>query len=138
MILQRLKMQIWLVVLIMLLKLAVLLIILSKVSWDGPNDPANPKNWPYRRRWIATGLVSLITLMTPIASSMIAPAEGQIQQDLVVQSSFDLKLIFSIFLLAFVIGPLFLAPLSELYGRVIVLQLANIVRILYPARVNTS
>ncbi|KAH8702168.1 synaptic vesicle transporter [Talaromyces proteolyticus] len=96
------------------------------VTWDGPDDPSNPKNWSFKRRWLATGLVSLITFMTPIASSMIAPAEFAINRDLDVHSTFDSELIFSIFLLAFVVGPLFLAPLSEVYGRVIVLQLANV------------
>lgn len=24
------------------------------VTWDGPDDPANPKNWSMRRRWAAT------------------------------------------------------------------------------------
>lgn len=57
---------------------------------------------------------------------MIAPAEPSIDHSLNVPSTIDSELIFSIFLLAFVIGPLFLAPLSEVYGRVIVLQLANI------------
>lgn len=57
---------------------------------------------------------------------MIAPAEPQIANDLDVHSTFQLQLIFSIFLLAFVFGPLFVAPLSEVYGRVIVLQLSNI------------
>ena len=61
---------------------------------------------------------------------MIAPAEPEIEKDLGVDSTIESELIFSIFLLAFVIGPLFLAPLSEVYGRVIVLQLANIVSIL--------
>ena len=90
----------------------------------------NPKTWSFKRRWLATGLVSLVTFMTPIASSMIAPAESEIDKDLGVDSTIESELIFSIFLLAFVIGPLFLAPLSEVYGRVIVLQLANIVSIL--------
>lgn len=57
---------------------------------------------------------------------MIAPAQAQIGQDLDVHSTFQLSLIFSIFLLAFVFGPLFIAPMSEVYGRVIVLQLSNI------------
>lgn len=73
----------------------------------------NPKNWSFKRRWLATGLVSLITFMTPIASSMIAPAQQQIGDDLGVHSTFGLSLIFSIFLLAFVFGPLFIAPSSE-------------------------
>lgn len=65
--------------------------------------------------------------MTPVASSMIAPAEPAINRDLDVHSTIDSQLVFSIFLLGFVIGPLFLAPLSEVYGRVIVLQLSNVV-----------
>ncbi len=59
---------------------------------------------------------------------MVAPAEPDISRDLGVDTTIELELIFSIFLLAFIIGPLFLAPLSEVYGRVIVLQLANVVR----------
>lgn len=98
----------------------------EQVTWDGPDDQKNPKNWSFGRRWLATGLVSLIAFMTPIASSMIAPSEAQIGQDLGVHSTFQLSLIFSIFLLAFVFGPLFIAPMSEIYGRVIVLQLCNI------------
>lgn len=62
--------------------------------------------------------------MTPIASSMIAPAEEAINEDLDVHSTIYSELIFSIFLLAFVFGPLLLAPLSELYGRMVVLQLS--------------
>lgn len=33
------------------------------VTWDGPDDPANPKNWTMRRKWIVTWTVSLFTLM---------------------------------------------------------------------------
>ena len=62
---------------------------------------------------------------------MIAPAESAIDDDLDVHSTIESELIYSIFLFAFVIGPLFVAPLSEVYGRVIVLQLANIVRTLF-------
>lgn len=104
-----------------------LMTIAKQVTWDGPDDPANPKNWSRKRRWVATSLVSLLTLMTPIASSMIAPSEAQIDHDLNITSSFVSKLVFSIFLLSFIIGPILLAPLSEVYGRVVILQLANIV-----------
>jgi hypothetical protein len=24
------------------------------VNWDGPDDPENPKNWGWRRKWAAT------------------------------------------------------------------------------------
>ena len=97
-------------------------------------DPENPKNWAFKKKWLATGLVSLIAFMTPIASSMIAPAEEDIDADLHVGTMLESELIFSIFLLGFIFGPLLLAPLSEVYGRVIVLQLANVVRTSSPAQ----
>ncbi|WPH02959.1 Hypothetical protein R9X50_00583100 [Acrodontium crateriforme] len=96
------------------------------VTWDGDDDPANPRNWSFQKRWLATALVSLFTFMTPIASSMVAPALPAVGRDLHISSTFELQLIFSIFLLAFVIGPLFIAPLSEVYGRMICLQLSNL------------
>lgn len=32
------------------------------VTWDGPHDPENPKNWPFRRKWMATiiGILSFL------------------------------------------------------------------------------
>ena len=37
----------------------------------------------------------------------------------------------SVFILAYAIGPLVLGPLSEIYGRVLVLQLANLVYLVF-------
>ena len=34
------------------------------VGWDGPNDPANPLNWPLAKRAIAVALVSAMTLLS--------------------------------------------------------------------------
>lgn len=62
---------------------------------------------------------------------MIAPASNAIGNDLNVHKTIQLQLIFSIFLLAYVIGPFILAPLSEVYGRLVVLQLANMFVITY-------
>lgn len=56
---------------------------------------------------------------------MIAPASDAIGNDLGVHQTIQLQLVFSIFLLAYVAGPFILAPLSEVYGRVVVLQLSN-------------
>lgn len=57
---------------------------------------------------------------------MSAPALPQIGQDLGVSDPTVLSLLISIFVLAYAIGPLFLGPLSEIYGRRVVLQLANL------------
>lgn len=57
---------------------------------------------------------------------MVAPALIKIGQDLGINSDIERSLTLSIFVLAYAIGPLFLGPLSEIYGRVIVLQLSNL------------
>ena len=38
------------------------------VSWDGPDDPADPMNWSNTIKVINVGLVSGICLVTPLAS----------------------------------------------------------------------
>jgi MFS family permease len=58
---------------------------------------------------------------------MIAPALPQIAAELGITSTVELQLSFSIFVLAYAIGPLFLGPLSEMYGRTRVLQFANLI-----------
>ncbi|PFH51265.1 hypothetical protein AMATHDRAFT_143000 [Amanita thiersii Skay4041] len=96
------------------------------VDWDGPNDPANPKNWPYRRKWAATLIVSSFTFISPISSSMVAPASEQISREFHITSSAVMAMTTSIFVLGFALGPLFFGPLSEIYGRSRVLQGANL------------
>ncbi|KAK8152891.1 MFS multidrug transporter-like protein [Phyllosticta citrichinensis] len=95
------------------------------VTFNGPDDPAIPKNWSMKRRWAATLIVSSFTFISPVSSSMVAPALSSIAKDLNITSEFEQQLSLSIFVLAYAIGPLFLGPLSEIYGRVPVLQLAN-------------
>ncbi|KAK1766846.1 MFS general substrate transporter [Phialemonium atrogriseum] len=97
------------------------------VTWDGPDDPQNPKTWTMRKKWAAVTIVSLFTLISPLGSTMIAPALTAIGRDLSIPSAFDQALTLSIFILAYAVGPLFLGPMSELYGRVPVLQLSNLV-----------
>ncbi|OCL13017.1 putative MFS multidrug transporter [Glonium stellatum] len=96
------------------------------VTWDSPDDPANPKNWSFKRKWAATLIVSCFTLISPMASSMVAPALGTMAREFHITNSVESQLILSIFVLAYAVGPLFLGPLSEIYGRVLVLQLANL------------
>ncbi|KAK4540600.1 hypothetical protein LTR36_009030 [Oleoguttula mirabilis] len=98
---------------------------INLVTWDGPDDPDNPKNWPKSKKWAATITVSLFTFISPVSSSMIAPALPQLKIDLKVTSQLELQLALSTFILAFAVGPLFLGPMSELFGRRIVLQGAN-------------
>ncbi|KAF8596151.1 MFS general substrate transporter [Ceratobasidium sp. AG-I] len=97
------------------------------VDWDGPDDPKNPRNWTFRHRWAATAVVSLFTFMSPLASSMVAPALPQIADELhLVPGSVLEAMTMSVFVLAYAIGPLIFGPLSELYGRRVILQGSNL------------
>ncbi|KAG9223391.1 hypothetical protein CCMSSC00406_0007578 [Pleurotus cornucopiae] len=96
------------------------------VDWDGPDDPQNPKNWSYRKKWAATLVVSSFTFISPVSSSMIAPAADDMSRDFGITSSVVTALTISVFVLAYAIGPLFLGPLSEIFGRSRVVQLANL------------
>lgn len=96
------------------------------VTWESESDVKNPKNWSMKRKWAATLIVSAFTLVSPVSSSMISPALGSITADFNITNEVEAQLTLSIFVLAYAIGPLFLGPLSEIYGRVIVLQLSNL------------
>jgi MFS family permease len=57
---------------------------------------------------------------------MVAPALTSLAADFNVTDEVVSQLMLSIFVLAYAVGPLFLGPLSEIYGRTIVLQLSNL------------
>ena len=85
----------------------------------------------YVRKWAATIIVSSFTLISPVSSSMVAPALTSISKDFGITNEVESQLVLSIFILAYAIGPLFLGPLSEIYGRVPVLQLSNLVYLIF-------
>ncbi|KAF1992319.1 MFS multidrug transporter-like protein [Aulographum hederae CBS 113979] len=96
------------------------------VTWDGPDDPKDPKNWTFKRKWAATFIVSSFTFISPVSSSMVAPALSSIASDLHITAEVESQLVLSIFVLAYAVGPIILGPLSEMYGRVPILQLSNL------------
>ncbi|EMC91832.1 hypothetical protein BAUCODRAFT_152196 [Baudoinia panamericana UAMH 10762] len=98
----------------------------NQVTWDGPDDEENPKNWKNNRKWAAVLVVSSFTFISPVSSTMVAPALPNMAADLGITNQVLSQMMLSIFVLAYAIGPLFLGPLSEVYGRVPVLQLGNI------------
>ncbi|KAF1815011.1 multidrug resistance protein [Eremomyces bilateralis CBS 781.70] len=87
------------------------------VDWDGPDDPANPLNWSRSLRIGHVVLVSILTLISNISATMFAPGSSLLVTEFGITSSVVGSLTVTIYLLGFAFGPLFLAPLSELYGR---------------------
>ncbi|KAH7388820.1 major facilitator superfamily domain-containing protein [Pyrenochaeta sp. MPI-SDFR-AT-0127] len=97
------------------------------VGWDSQDDPANPRNFPDRRKWTLLGLVAAITFLSPLASSIFAPGIPFVNADFNNTSQLLGSFSVSVYVLGFAIGPLFLSPLSEIYGRCIVLNCSNVV-----------
>ncbi|KAF5381298.1 hypothetical protein D9615_008391 [Tricholomella constricta] len=99
---------------------------LENLEDDWENDPDNARNWSFSRKWTAVSIVSLYTFVSPLASSMMAPGLEDVAIKYDITNSTIVALTLSIYLLSFAIGPLILAPLSEMYGRTWVLHIGNI------------
>jgi multidrug resistance protein len=84
-----------------------------------------PLNFSAFRKWLLVAMLSIITFMSPFASSILAPALGSLQADYHETDLTKGAMPVSIFVLGYAVGPLFLSPLSEIYGRNVVLVSAN-------------
>lgn len=105
------------------------------------------RSWSPGRKWGTTLIVSAFTFISPVSSSIIAPASKQLVERFDIHSPVLLAMITSIFVLAYgasplhtsraiylfrvfvlivAFGPLFFSPLSEVYGRAPVMQIANL------------
>ncbi|KAL8692377.1 MAG: hypothetical protein Q9218_002596 [Villophora microphyllina] len=86
------------------------------VDFDGQDDPYRPINWPFRKKVITTVLYGFTTMGSTWASSVYSPAIEPISKQFHVGTEVSL-LGLSVLLVGFGLGPLFWAPLSEVYGR---------------------
>lgn len=96
------------------------------VGWEDQDDPTMPLNFPRYKKWVIVGLLSAITFVTPFASSILAPGIGALGREFGNTDSTVGSMTVSIYLLGYCVGPLFLAPLSEMYGRRPVIAGANV------------
>ncbi|KAH8651410.1 multidrug resistance protein [Xylariales sp. PMI_506] len=90
----------------------------SLVDWDGPDDPAKPINWPPWKKGINFGIIIYFTFLSPLASTMTSSSADVILADFGSSSEELEAFVTSAFILGYAVGPLAIAPLSELYGRV--------------------
>lgn len=62
---------------------------------------------------------------------MFAPGAAQLARDFHITDTVIQTFTVNIYLLAFAVGPVFLAPLSEIYGRLIIYQSCNLLFIAF-------
>ena len=97
------------------------------VYWEGgEQDLARPLNWSGRKKWANLSMVSLFTFLTPLASSMVAPGVASIMNEFQYSNQTVSAFVVSIYILGYSVGPLLLAPLSEMHGRLPVYHTSNI------------
>jgi MFS family permease len=89
------------------------------------SDHKNPLNWRTGRKWAVTDILSATGFNRIMVSTIMAPALPLIAKDLDMSST-EAVMALSIYLLATAFGPLFIGPLSEIYGRKRILHASNV------------
>lgn len=94
------------------------------VTFEESYDAENPMNWSRSRKWAVTDVLSATGFNRIMVSTIMAPALGTIAEELHMNRA-ESVMALSIYLLATAFGPLFIGPLSEMYGRKPVLHASN-------------
>jgi len=77
-----------------------------------PGDPTNPRNWPRWRKWLIVGSVLFVDLTVSFGASGFSPASTNFAKDFGA-SNIVATLGLSIYVGGLALGPMALAPLSE-------------------------
>ena len=87
-----------------------------EVRWDGDLDPLNPRCMSKARKWLIVIILSAGSTCVTCTSSMYTSTYAQITDEFHI-SKVVATLGLSLFVMGLGISPMFLAPLSEFYGR---------------------
>lgn len=82
------------------------------ITW-GFDNPEDPRNWRLLKKIYVVIFVSFYTLISPMSSSILSPAMKEVSAEFNIKSPVIQALVISIHILAWAIGPLVIAPLSE-------------------------
>ncbi|KAJ4362418.1 hypothetical protein N0V83_010511 [Neocucurbitaria cava] len=96
------------------------------VDWDDLNDPDYPMNWSKSRKFKNISVICYCTFLTPLGSTMFAPAIQDVMRTYQSNDPLLASFVVSVWILGYFFGPLFLGPLSELYGRLPVYLVCNV------------
>ncbi|ORY11105.1 major facilitator superfamily domain-containing protein [Clohesyomyces aquaticus] len=99
----------------------------NNVDWSGPGDLKNPRNWKSGKKTTHVLLISGFTLCSNLAAVMFAPGAPALVADFHIANTMVATFTVSIFILGFAFGPIFIAPLSEIYGRLWLYHVCNVV-----------
>lgn len=105
------------------------------VEFDPNGDPENPMDWPSAYKWGIVALLAAMAFTVTFTCISVVPIANIIVDDLEhgAGSSEAMVLLVTIWELGEAAGPVFIAPLSELFGRYPVMNAANILFIAFTA-----
>ncbi|KAJ5585125.1 uncharacterized protein N7459_004925 [Penicillium hispanicum] len=87
-----------------------------EVDWEGEDDPTNPKNWNLGYKAMGLLFLSWNTLVVVLYSTSYTSGVTQIGEEFG-KSETVVTLGLTFYLIGLAIGSMFMAPLSEVYGR---------------------
>jgi MFS family permease len=93
---------------------------LNTLPQDTLPEDLDPYNWSTWRKWLNVWLIATQATLSPVCSTLLASGALKVDEDLHVQSPYVTALPVALYVLGLGLGTLFLAPLSEMYGRRIV------------------
>ena len=82
------------------------------VDWNGDDDPEKPINWPAKKKWRNIFVISALTLLTPFASTMFAPAVPDAMRTFDSDSVTLASFVVSVYVLGYAFGPLYFLSFS--------------------------
>lgn len=94
------------------------------VSFNGPDDPLHPHNWPLKKKLIQCTLIGANTFAIAFGSAIFAQAVLPLSKIYHVHTVVT-TLSVTLYVLGFATGPVIWAPLSEIYGRRSVLVMSS-------------
>ncbi|EEP81636.1 predicted protein [Uncinocarpus reesii 1704] len=101
------------------------------VDFEGPDDVENPMNWSRSKRLTSITIVSLMTLLSPIASTISSAGASEILAHFHSTNLSLAAFVTTVFLLGYTFGPIVIAPLSEIYGRAILYKICMVLFIVF-------
>lgn len=96
---------------------------LHLVTWNGPQDPENPQNWPRRKKLLRSIAPQCVVFAIAFASSIFGSATTVTAEEYNVSQEV-MSLGVALFVAGFATGPLIFAPMAELIGSAPVLAVA--------------
>ncbi|CCH58642.1 hypothetical protein TBLA_0A08520 [Henningerozyma blattae CBS 6284] len=97
---------------------------LYEVTFDGADDKLHPFNWSMKEKTITCAILCLDCITITLGSSIFAPGVTQIseQYDIITVVAI---LGITLYVLGFAASPVLYAPLSEIYGRKLILVISG-------------